>query len=166
MGNEESELGLDLAFHEGAFKSLARIGWIDTTLQPAAKRLEGHIPSQLTAIHLSTYSDSADNEALTSFVSAVVDAIPRLEDLSLCHFTHTGDFVEAKTFQSIEGLLKCKGLVSLQILDNEPMVLGEEDVARMAEAWPCLRRLHLAPETINIIAPDVGAPLTLLSIFA
>ncbi|KAG8871018.1 hypothetical protein FRB97_009152 [Tulasnella sp. 331] len=165
-GDELAGIGLDLSFDEGAFESLESIGWIDTHLWSAAERLQGHIPSRLTQIHLSTYADHADNPGLTNFISALVDAIPRLESLSLCHFTNSRDFIEAKSFRSIESLLKCKGLMSLQILDNEPVVVVEEDVIRMAQAWPHLHRLHLTPEPIDPLAPDVGAPITLLSVFA
>ncbi|KAG8872411.1 hypothetical protein FRB97_007687 [Tulasnella sp. 331] len=145
---EEEEAGLDWAF-EGVFRDLVTFEWTDTSLRRATQRLQGFLPPRLIRIHLSTYGDRLTNVDLEAFVSEVAT-----------------QYLKAKTFQSLKPILECRELHTLEILNNEPLVLGEEDVIAMATAWPSIRRLHLAPEPTNPLTPGVGASITLLSTFA
>lgn len=150
-------------FVGGTFPRLQSFAWADLNLLRATDRLRGVIPPHLSSVSLVTCDDGSTNAELSAFLEALVETVPRLEEVSLCHFS---DSEERKTFNAIQSLLRCKNLRKLQIKDTEPMVLREEDVARMAEAWPRLHTLVLTPDPIKRMPPDVGSPLSILSVFA
>ncbi|KAG8996461.1 hypothetical protein FRB94_008257 [Tulasnella sp. JGI-2019a] len=151
-------------FGVGAFLKLRAFSWNQEILGQGVELLRSNIPPNLINISLTT-SGPTDSIGLTAFVLLLATAIPRLESLSLCHFIDTNDFGDAKTFEALEPLFACKDLRRLHISDNEPMVLWEGDVIKMANAWPSLCWLHLTPDPIDEITEEVGATIAILSVF-
>lgn len=100
------------------------------------------------------------------FTAAVSRNIPHLERLSLNPFNSRDG--ESKVFAAFEPLLGCRQLRTLEVYDQWPITLCEEDPRRMAEAWPYLRTLRITsdPTASGGELHGAGASLALLSTFA
>ncbi|KAG8901419.1 hypothetical protein FRC00_007261 [Tulasnella sp. 408] len=71
---------------------------------------------------------------------------------------------EQVPFRLLHPLLKCSGLVELQVDFVIPISLEESDVRALHRAWPKLQVLHLSAK--SFASESLGMPLSILSIFA
>ncbi|KAG8877076.1 hypothetical protein FRB98_006922 [Tulasnella sp. 332] len=160
----ERESGRRWELVDGTFTELSSFGF-NASLLKATEIFRQRTVSHLRHIHLITPQSDPASAGLMPFLLALISACPQLRALSLNLYQNPATF-QAIDFSSLQPLLQCRGIETLEIADRKPMIITEVDVREMATAWPSLRRLDLTPEPIDSVAATVGNPLSLLNQFA
>ncbi|KAG8985201.1 hypothetical protein FRB93_006044 [Tulasnella sp. JGI-2019a] len=133
-------------FLPGTFRALKRFE-MDDSFQRAADVIGINTPPQLVHVRLQIYQPATNSE-LQYFLSVLAPSCPLLKKLEL-HLYTRADLVadqEPLRFESLEPLLECSELEFLEIVNNLPMVLSDENVETMASAWPRLSTLVITPD--------------------
>lgn len=157
--------GAHWEFPTGTFPHLKAWSWSDESVI-AGTTIFQNPPPKLEELTFSVFEEPPDNSAIGVFVTSLVGAFQNIRSVHLNLFTDVEGQDEIRVFESLESLLQCKQLEALVIHDSLGMAVWEGDVIRMAEAWPNLRKLILAPDPIDATELAFGSPITLLSVFA
>ncbi|KAG8980235.1 hypothetical protein FRB93_009323 [Tulasnella sp. JGI-2019a] len=162
-------------FLPGQFPMLSELGFSANSLRDATGIFVAHSLPQLRSVTVGTFNTPPDHPSLKVFLSALVSSCPHLSKVCLVIYLDEEspyeapeDSLEPVTFSTLEPLFQYKGLTSLEIYHNYPIVLGVEEISKIAQSWPGLRHLHLAPDPIRDLVEDnlIGTPLSLLVTFA
>ncbi|KAG8869374.1 hypothetical protein FRB97_008869, partial [Tulasnella sp. 331] len=148
------------AFEEGTFPELTTLGWSSDNLEEAAMLLGSYTPPKLSNISFANSSRPGVPE-VTAFISTLASACQGLASIVL-NFFHMNRTEDLYTFKILSPLLRCRGLETLMIFDNKPILLQESDVQSMAAAWPRLRSLQITADPIDVIDEWDGTPLPVL----
>lgn len=157
----------DKPFGPNTFPALKEI-CLWTPLSVATMLLTGDTSlSRLTEINIYT-RESEGKKAIKSFLKAVTDAYPDLQELCLevVNTRPATPSIEPEQIglDTLQPILRLKSLHSLEFRHDLPLMLTEEDVSQLAVSLPNLENLFLNPEPLNIIDTDEYPPLPLAAL--
>ncbi|KAG8846760.1 hypothetical protein FRB96_001785 [Tulasnella sp. 330] len=159
-------------FKAGCYVKLARLAFARPSLAHAAEVFHDHDLAQISSVTLVAPNVWAGNTELTAFLSALVASCSQLQSISLFLFcgsvlNHRAGADQRLAFTALNPLLQCRGLKDLEISHDRAMLIKEEDIIKLSQAWPQLERLHL---NVDPFEPSLswcnGVPITFLSVFA
>lgn len=158
---------LHFALAEGGFPALRTFGWSDDAIDRALTVLRPPLPPHLTSITFASSEGGLAAASLSGFLNAIANGCPQLQTATLNFYQHPTDTLEAiNKLCDIGPLFQCRELVSLDVFDNVPMVLNDNDIAKVINAWPRLERLNLTVDPIDESPKFVGNTFSSLSTFA
>ncbi|KAG9028937.1 hypothetical protein FRB95_005889 [Tulasnella sp. JGI-2019a] len=134
------------------------------SLTQAAKAFEIDVPPLLDTVRLQIPRNSPINNAnLHLCLTNLAVACPKLVELSLELFSSTVP-TEQIHLDSFAPLLQCHELEYLSVGHNRPIVVAEENIVQMAEAWPALKKLSMTPDPIE--TSDTATSLSTIKSFS
>ncbi|KAG8925657.1 hypothetical protein FRC00_003786, partial [Tulasnella sp. 408] len=155
----------------GSFPKLSQISFNATPSEAGTFLFTSQeIASRLDRIVLFAYG-SLETEDILKFAQLVAQSCPMITELALDLFTiqDSGEqSVSSLPMTVLESLYPCTRCRSLEIGHPFPLTFQEEDVERMGRAWPQLTTLDVCsdPDFSFPFPPQVGSPLSILSVFA
>ncbi|KAG8990103.1 hypothetical protein FRB94_013758 [Tulasnella sp. JGI-2019a] len=145
----------------GAFTRLQNLAF-DATISDAARLFNCEGVRSLTLVRLQVVDAFASHE-IQSFFSVLSSRCTQLRAIEVSLIPILDTVEEALIFQNLTPLLKCPHLTQLEIDHPKPMLLREQDVECMSQAWPSIQILRFRSGEAS---GNLGTPLSILSIFA
>lgn len=153
-------------FGPDAFPALKEISlWTPLSLATMLLTGDSFLP-RLSKVNVCT-RESEEKMAINSFLKAVADTYPDLQELCLEAIDPDPDpsiKPEQIGLDTLRPILRLKSLSSLEFRHNFPLMLDEEDVSQLAVSLPNLENLFLNAEPLDAIDMDDYPPLPLAAL--